>query len=83
MSYHGSFMLRRIFLNLTHYGQLYNYSCNRQDFSSDEEYESFFIKDVEFSVRYGFTGGFSGTTPISKKTIKFNEEDYLDVDNKK
>ena len=63
--------------------ELYNYSCNREDFSSDEEYEAFYIKDAELSVRYGVTAGFSGTTPISKKLIVFDEEDYIDVDSEK
>ena len=63
--------------------ELYNYSSKREDFSSDEEYEAFYIKDAELSVRYGISGGFSGTAPISKKSIVFTENDFVNVDNKK
>ncbi|MGB3750771.1 MAG: hypothetical protein WA945_04335 [Arcobacteraceae bacterium] len=63
--------------------ELYNYSNKREDFSSDEEYESFYMKDAELSVRYGISAGFSGTTPISKKSIEFYDNDFVNVDSKK
>jgi len=63
--------------------ELYNYSSSREDFSSDEEYEEFFIKDVELSVRYGTAMAFSGSTPISRESIEIHQEDFDNVDNKK
>lgn len=63
--------------------ELYNYSSKREDFSSDKEYEEFFIKDAELSVRYGTSMAYSGNTPISRDTISIHEDDFDDVDNKK
>ena len=63
--------------------ELYNYSCKREDFSSDEEYEEFYIKNAELSVKNGTSESFSGITPISKKSISFHEDDVKNEDSKK
>lgn|GEM_PF-3472457 len=63
--------------------ELYNYSSKREDFSSDKEYEEFFIKDAELSVRYGTSMAYSGNTPLSRESINIHENDFNDVDNKK
>jgi len=62
--------------------ELYNYSCKREDFSSDEEYEEFYIKNAELSVKNGTSEAFSGITPISKKSISFHEDDFKNEEDK-
>lgn len=46
----------------------------RKEFSSDEEFERFFVENERLSIKYGMSLSCSGITPITNKKFEITEE---------